>query len=87
PKDLIAFGFGATYVNDRVARGEALRDSAGGLSFVPIQGAEHEWELDYQAQVAPWLSLRPNLQVIQHPSGVASKSTAVVLGLKAGLAL
>lgn len=87
PRDLIALAFGATYVNDRVARGESLGDGTEGSPLTAVQGAEYAWELDYQAQVASWLSLRPNLQVIRRPGGVSSNPTAVVLGLKAALAL
>jgi porin len=84
--DEIALAFGATHVNDRVARGEALHDVTA-LPFEPVQHTEYVTELDYRAQVGKGAELTPNLQYIADPGGAAAPNDIVVLGLKAALTL
>lgn len=86
PKDTVALAFATTHVNDRLARADALLD-AEGLADVPPPRSEYVWELDYDAQAANWLSLRPNLQFIHQPGGIPGRPDALVVGIKATLAL
>lgn len=48
----------------------------------PYQKDETAIELMYKAQITPWLSVTPDLQVIFNPSGDADISTAVVGGVR-----
>lgn len=48
-----------------------------------VQSYEMDVELSYRAQLAPWLTLMPNLQYVVRPGGLASTSNAFVLGLQA----
>ena len=69
-----------------------LNNSAGAAQLGPSaplgpEGAEYAAEVYYSFRPRPWLSLSPNVQVIQHPGGLQSRPAIVVLGLKARLAL
>ena len=80
PNDDIAFAFGRTHVNSRVATGQELQNSAG-LGPVPVQNAEYASEVYYNFRATPWLDLRPNIQYIHNPGGI-SQTADVILGLK-----
>ncbi len=45
--------------------------------------AETAVEFTYQAALAPWLSLQPDLQIIFNPANAGTRSTAVVVGARA----
>lgn len=66
--DTVGLGFGVAHVSPRVAALD--RDTARftGTSY-PVQGSEAFIELTYQAQVAPWWLLQPDLQYVIDPSG------------------
>lgn len=83
PKDDIAIAFARTHVNGRVSEAEELEDAAG-LGPVPIQSSEYESELYYTVHLTDWFNLRPNLQYIHRPGGIA-QTDDVVLGLKTTL--
>ena len=46
-----------------------------------IQTYESVAEIDYNVQIAPWLSIRPNLQYIVRPAGTGRIPNAFVVGL------
>jgi uncharacterized membrane protein HdeD (DUF308 family) len=48
-----------------------------------IQTCESVIEVDYGAQIVPWLTLRPNLQYVRHPAGTGSIANTLVAGLYA----
>ena len=48
---------------------------------VGVQTDESVIEVDYGAQLAPWLMLRPNLQYIIRPGGTGAIPDALVFGL------
>jgi porin len=48
---------------------------------VNVATEETIYEIDYGAQVTPWLLLRPNLQYIQRPGGTGVIPNAFVVGL------
>jgi len=80
PHDDIAFAFGRTHVNSRIANGQELQNSLG-QGPVAVQNAEYASELYYNFQAASWLNLRPNIQYIHNPGGI-SQTGDFILGLK-----
>jgi porin len=48
----------------------------------PVPDFEQNIEVTYLAQISPWWTLQPDLQVIIHPGGSAAVSNAVVLGCR-----
>jgi porin len=49
---------------------------------MPIPDFEQNIELTYFAQIAPWLSVQPDLQIIIHPGGSSAIPNAVVFGVR-----
>lgn len=86
PQDAIGLAFAETHVNGRVAWGQTLATLAG-HPVGPVQHSEYVTELDYNFQATSWLSVRPNLQFIHSPGGIAEQNDAWVIGLKAQLTL
>ena len=43
---------------------------------------ENIFEVTYQANLAPWLSVQPDLQYIVHPGGSPRYGNALVLGVR-----
>ena len=66
--------------NDRLTRFQEDRD-AEAPGTVGIQHYESILELDYNVQMAPWFSLRPNLQYVINPGGTGKIPDAFVIGL------
>jgi porin len=83
PDDDVAFAFGTTHVNDRVAAAENLENFFG-LGPVPVQHSEYVCELYYTVRPVTGLFIRPNLQYILDPGGTSKNEDAVILGLKMG---
>jgi porin len=83
PKDDVAVAFGRTHVNSRVSEAEELQ-IAPGPGPVPVQSTEYEAELFYTVQVTDWLNLRPNIQYVLQPGGIA-QTDDIILGLKTAL--
>ena len=81
PRDEIGLAVGETHVNSRIAALERLQNGLGDTS-VPVQSEEWASELFYNVNVGGWLDLRPNLQYIAQPGGVASRTNDVIAGLK-----
>jgi porin len=55
---------------------------------LPLPDFELAVELSYQAQLAPWWIVQPDLQIIVHPGArltAATEDEAVVLGLRTGI--
>lgn len=52
---------------------------------VGIQTYESIAEIDYNLQVAPWVSVRPNLQYIINPGGTGKIPNGFVIGLYTGV--
>lgn len=88
--DVAGIGVGYTRISDRAS--DADRDARlFGTPGQPIRDAEALIELTYQAQIAPWWSVQPDLQVIFHPGGnvpnpgsasLTPVKDAVVVGLR-----
>ncbi|GLQ66600.1 carbohydrate porin [Gluconobacter kondonii] len=79
PKDLIGLAWG--YLEGNPRHQDYLQESAL-IHKTPFMRATHEQlvEIDYGAEITPWLNLRPNLQYIIHPSGMTKYNDAFVIG-------
>ena len=55
------------------------------LGAIGIQKYESNAEIDYNLQIAPWLSARPNVQYIINPGGAGKIPNAFVSGLYTGV--
>jgi porin len=49
---------------------------------LPIPDFEQNIEITYVAQIAPWWSVEPDLQVLIHPGGSSAIQNALVLGVR-----
>ena len=78
--DLVAFMFAYAKTNPRLTEYQEDRDSIAPGS-VGIQSYESIAEVDYGAQIAPWLLIRPNLQYVMNPGGTGKIPDAIVIGL------
>ena len=82
PQDVVGLGLARTHLNGHIGDGQI------GPTLPPrMGGAEYAAEAYYSFRPRSWLSLSPNLQLVEHPGGVTSRRAVVVLGLKAGLRL
>ncbi len=82
--DFIAVLFAHGSINPRLTRYEEDRNAVAPGS-VGIQTYESIAEIDYNIQIAPWLSVRPNLQYVIRPGGTGKIPNAVVIGLHMGV--
>jgi len=78
--DVVSFMVASARINPRLTRYQRDRDSVT-PGAAPIQTRETVLEVDYGAKVAPWLTLRPNLQYIIRPGGAGQIPDAFVVGL------
>ena len=62
-------------------QGGRYRSNAGAAGTSPAR-AETTWELSYLAQLKSWITLEPDVQVVNHPDGVSTRQAAVVLQLR-----
>ncbi|WP_449431430.1 carbohydrate porin [Pseudomonas putida] len=87
-KDDIGFALARVHVNPAYRKNARLANQAAGLQdydnpgFLPVQDTEYSAELYYGIHLADWLTVRPNLQYIRHPGGVAQVDGALIGGLK-----
>jgi porin len=81
PKDTLGFAIGRTHVNSRIANLEIALDAANPGS-VEVQGSEYAAEVFYGFHFNRWLEVRPNVQYVVQPGGVARNTNDVVIGLK-----
>jgi porin len=61
--------FGVAYAEISRDASALDRDMAATASGFPIRDYEMVFELSYQAQIAPWWIVQPDLQYIVHPGG------------------
>jgi porin len=81
PADKLGFAIGRTHVNSRIADLETQLDAAHPGS-VGGQGSEYVAELFYGVHVNRWLDLRPNIQYVVQPGGIARNTNDVIVGLR-----
>ena len=86
PVDEVGFAIGRTHVNSRIADVETEMDAANPGS-VGVQGSEYVGEVFYSLHAAPWLELRPNVQYVVQPGGVARNTDDVIIGLRLSMNL
>jgi porin len=89
--DIAGIGFGYTHISSRA---EALDQQIANLNgnITPVRSSETFIEATYQAQVAPWLQLQPDVQYVMSPGGgIANPATGrklgneLVLGLRSNI--
>lgn len=78
--DVVSFMIASGRTNPRLTRYQRDRNRVAPGSM-PIQTSETVLEVDYGAKLAPWITLRPNLQYIIRPGGTGQIPDAFVLGL------
>jgi porin len=86
PADELGFAIGRTHVNSRIADLETQLDAAN-PRLLGVQGSEYVAELFYGVHVTRWLELRPNVQYVVQPGGVARNTNDVIVGLRVSAAL
>ena len=94
-RELDVFGVGVSYARIGYAR-RLDRDEVlfTGLAR-PVRDYESVLEITYEARIAPWWLLQPDLQLVFHPGGFTSAplpapvgqpiSNALVIGLRSGI--
>ncbi len=82
--DFISVLFAYARINPRLTQYQQDRNSVTPGS-VGIQTCESIAEVDYNLQVAPWLSVRPNVQYVIRPGGTGNIPNAFVIGLHTGV--
>lgn len=81
PADDIGIAVGRTHVNSRITAIEAMNIAA--LPDPPgVQHSEYVGEIYYRVHSAGWLALRPDVQYLHEPGGIAQKKDDVIAGLK-----
>jgi porin len=86
PDDEAGLAVGETHVNPRIADVERLQDLEG-YGPVPVQTSEWVGEVFYNYHVAGWLDLRPNVQYVAQPGGVAGRTSDVIVGMRLSINL
>lgn len=81
PQDEIGVGVGVSGYNPRVTDAQQAQVEIG-LRDLPAASREYVAEAYYGWKATPWLTVRPNVQLIRHPGGFRDRPTMVVGGLK-----
>ena len=84
--DELGFAIGRTHVNSRIADVEVEQDVAN-PGLVGVQGSEYVGELFYSLQAMRWLELRPNVQYVVQPGGIARNIDDIIIGLRLSINL
>ncbi len=67
-EDTLTFGVARTHVSEDAAALDADTLRVNGWPY-PIRDSETVFELSYVAQIAPWLTVQPDLQYVLQPGG------------------
>jgi porin len=81
PADTLGFAVGRTHVNSRLADAETQLNAVN-PNTVGVQGSEYVGEVFYGVQLTRWLELRPNVQYVAQPGGIARSTNDVIVGLR-----
>jgi porin len=85
PQDDIGAAVGRDRVNSKITDSEILYDAEVtpllDLLPEPVQHAGYPMEIYYSANISPAITVRPNVQFIHTPGGVAERADVLVLGL------
>lgn len=79
--DALGFAVGETHVNPRVADIETLQNG------INVQGTEYVAEAFYKLHLASWIDVRPSVQYVVQPGGIARNTNDVIAGLRLSLSL
>jgi porin len=79
-KDFVSFSVAYVRTNPRLTTFQEERNSIV-PGAVGVQTFESIAEIDYNVQIAPWISVRPNLQYVINPAGTGKIHNGLVLGL------
>jgi porin len=79
--DELGFAIGRTHVNSRIADAETQLNATN-RGPVGVQGSEYVAEFFYAVQVNRWLDIRPNVQYVVQPGGIARNTNDVIAGLR-----
>lgn len=82
--DFVSFSVSYARTNPRLTAFQRDRNIVAPGS-IGIQDYEAIAETDYNLQIAPWLSVRPNLQYVINPGGTGKIPNAFVIGLYTGV--
>jgi porin len=89
PQDDLGLAIGRVHVNGLIAQGATLYDSRialpAGLASQPAAHDEYPMEVHYSVNVTPAIVVRPNIQLIHAPGGVAARANDLVFGLHLGI--
>ena len=80
-QDFLGFGFTYTSLSEDARRLVRDADLLNGTD-APSPDYENIVEVTYQANLAPWLSVQPDLQYIMHPGGSSRYVNAFVVGVR-----
>jgi porin len=78
--DVVGIALGRTHVNPRIAGAEDLIGAQR-------QGSEWVGEIFYGVAIDKWLELRPDIQYIYQPGGIAHVTDDVIVGLRLSVSL
>ncbi len=81
--DFISVLFAYAQINPRLTQYQQDRNVVAPGS-VGIQTYESIAEIDYNVQIATWLSVRPNVQYVIRPGGTGKIPNVIVIGLHTG---
>jgi porin len=73
-------------LNSRIADVETDLDASNPGSL-GVQGSEYVGELFYSLHATPWLELRPNVQYVLQPGGIARNTDDIIIGLRLSINL
>lgn len=81
PRDILGLGFSYSRASQRLRDLTRDRNAFNGTRE-PLPDHEAIVELTYQANLAPWLQIQPDLQYILHPGASRAVRNALVLGVR-----
>jgi porin len=80
----VGVAIGRTHVNSRVADVETLQNALG-RGPVGVQNSEYVGELFYKVRATGWLTLRPDVQYVHDPGGIAKNTDDLIVGLRVSI--
>ncbi|UHC20218.1 carbohydrate porin (plasmid) [Methylobacterium currus] len=84
PSDWIGIAIGQSHASAAVAKGIAVANAFDG-AYRPVPGYERVMEVFYSIAVTPDVVIRPNIQFVNRPGGLAKREDLVVFGVKSGI--
>ena len=84
--DVLGVAFGRTHVNSRIAAAASLFNETN-AGTLPIRGSEYVGEVFYGVKIARWLELRPDIQYVAQPGGIAHSRDDVIVGIRVSVNL